>query len=544
MIGNLVCEHIVSITFNNEPVVGSPFNVQVTADLDNVSVSGAALHFAPVNTTAVLTVHNIAQERDLFVKIEGPNGQVLPATLKQEAHSTAVTIEFYPLMPGEHLIHLSYKGAPIPGSPFSSKVYDIRQIRVKEMPKEAPINKTVTFLVEAADAGSGHLEVIVNKGAVASTPQALGPSLYAISFVPKDPEPHVIEIKFNGLPIEGAPFVCHVLDAGRLTVRRENLERIPINALATFAVEGGALNPQHLTILGPSQQPVEHSVAGDPISGYKVSFVPHEVGDHVIDIKVLGESVPSCPFLVKCYDSKNVKISDMSSAAVGKPVFFSIDASQAGAGNLEIIVSVNGRNVPNYGKRKIRRVCCIIHPMPLLTVQSEGNAKFRVNFKPIEASPHTVSVKFNSEPVPGSPYIVPIADNSQSVLSGQALKMASISKKVEFTIENKNDVKECKVFVTSKRCSTCAQRCQQCALFSGPSGKKLRANVAKAVGMFNISFLPLEVGPHQIVALLDGVVLGAPVSCNVFDVSKVKVTGLNTAYIGKCENCILITHLI
>jgi filamin len=49
---------------------------------------------------------------------------------------------------------------------------------------------------------------------------------------------------------------------------------------------------------------------------------------------------------------------------------------------LEIIVSVSGHNVPNY-------------------VQSEGNAKFRVNFKPQEAAPHSLSVRFNGEPVPG-----------------------------------------------------------------------------------------------------------------------------------------------
>lgn len=59
-----------------------------------------------------------------------------------------------------------------------------------------------------------------------------------------------------------------------------------------------------------------------------------------------------------------------------------VDASQAGAGNLEIIVSVNGRHVPNY-------------------VQSEGNAKFRVSFKPQEPLPHTLSVRFNGEAVPG-----------------------------------------------------------------------------------------------------------------------------------------------
>lgn len=64
-------------------------------------------------------------------------------------------------------------------------------------------------------------------------------------------------------------------------------------------------------------------------------------------------------------------------------IMFIVNASQAGAGNLEIIVSVSGHNVPNY-------------------VQSEGNAKFRVNFKPQEAAPHSLSVRFNGEPVPGT----------------------------------------------------------------------------------------------------------------------------------------------
>lgn len=46
-------------------------------------------------------------------------------------------------------------------------------------------------------------------------------------------------------------------------------------------------------------------------------------------------------------------------------------------------MSVNGVNVPNY-------------------VQSEGNAKFRVNFKPRDAAPHSLSVRFNGEPIPGN----------------------------------------------------------------------------------------------------------------------------------------------
>jgi len=66
-----------------------------------------------------------------------------------------------------------------------------------------------------------------------------------------------------------------------------------------------------------------------------------------------------------------VNVSNFTPGVINKAVYFSIDASHAGAGNLEIIVSVNGKNVPNY-------------------VQSEGNAKFRVNFKPTEAQTHLV----------------------------------------------------------------------------------------------------------------------------------------------------------
>ena len=45
-------------------------------------------------------------------------------------------------------------------------------------------------IVEATNAGPGNLEVIVNQGKVPSTPKSLGPSLYAITFVPSEPEIH------------------------------------------------------------------------------------------------------------------------------------------------------------------------------------------------------------------------------------------------------------------------------------------------------------------------------------------------------------------
>lgn len=60
----------------------------------------------------------------------------------------------------------------------------------------------------------------------------------------------------------------------------------------------------------------------------------------------------------------------------------SVDASRAGAGNLEIIVSAANDNVPNF-------------------VKAEGNARFEVSFTPQVPETHLISVKFNGDTVPG-----------------------------------------------------------------------------------------------------------------------------------------------
>ena len=354
--------------------------------------------------------------------------------------------------------------------------------------------------VEATNAGPGNLEVIVNNGKVPSSPQALGPSQYAISFVPKDAETHFIEIRFNGEPISGSPFICNVIDASKMVLKKEGLDRIPVQSVASFTIDtkGASFSESSISIMSPNERSIKPIITGDRSNGFKVSFTPIDVGDHLIDVRIGDISLPPCPFLVKVYDAKNVKITDIGPSTLGKPVYFSIDASTAGAGNLEIIVSVNGKNVPNY-------------------VESQGNAKFRVNFKPTEPVPHLVSVKFNGEPVPGSPYVVNIIDSSTlNGTSQSSLKMTPIGKKVEFVVEGKSSESDVKVIITN------------------PIGRKVRANIVRHENLFTISFVPVEVGPHQIVILVDGSTLPtSPISCNVYDISRVRVTGLQGAAVNK-----------
>lgn len=62
--------------------------------------------------------------------------------------------------------------------------------------------------------------------------------------------------------------------------------------------------------------------------------------------------------------------------------WFLVDAGNAGSGNLEIAVSSNEKNIPNY-------------------VQNEGGTRFRVKFVPNQMTTHQVYIKFNGIDIPG-----------------------------------------------------------------------------------------------------------------------------------------------
>lgn len=73
------------------------------------------------------------------------------------------------------------------------------------------IDTWVFFLVETSQAGPGNLEVTVNGGRVPTSAQAQGQHTYAISFTPRDPTPHTVDLRFNGQDVPGNLFFLHIL---------------------------------------------------------------------------------------------------------------------------------------------------------------------------------------------------------------------------------------------------------------------------------------------------------------------------------------------
>lgn len=320
--------------------------------------------------------------------------------------------------------------------------------------------------------------------------------------MPKEAKAHVVELKFNGENVPGSPFKCAVVDAARVNLTGDGLEKVPVGRQANFHIEGQTeMGDPEVKVLSPARKLVPSSIHFVSEGHYGVDYLPSEVGDHQVEVKISDLHVQGSPFIVKAYDATKVSVTNFTAGVVQKPVYFSIDASQAGAGNLEIIVSVNGKNVPNY-------------------VQSEGNAKFRVNFRPTEPQPHLISVKFNNEPVPNSPFecIVSRSDAagsgtaSAASVSGDGIKMCSVNALAAFAVHaSVDETKNYNVSVTS------------------PSGDLLELTIDKGPDALVAEYQPTEVGPH-IVKIMDKArnqhVAGSPYTCNVYDARKVSVSGL------------------
>ncbi|KAK6962580.1 filamin-a, partial [Biomphalaria glabrata] len=101
---------------------------------------------------------------------------------------------------------------------------------------------------------------------------------------------------------------------------------------------------------------------------------------HRVFIDYAGVPIQGSPFNIKVYDASRVRVSNINPGVVNRPVSFTLDASEAGDGNLEILVMCDDEIIPNY-------------------VQDEGNTVFKVTFTPKRAGLHHIHTQFNGQAV-------------------------------------------------------------------------------------------------------------------------------------------------
>ncbi|XP_014668911.1 PREDICTED: filamin-B-like [Priapulus caudatus] len=490
-------EHKVSVFYSGVEVHGSPFIVDVM-DTTQIGVSGEGLQVAAVGRLTTFLIHTPnVNIHDLEVNLTTPRGRTNPVRLYDRGQGT-FEAEFTAADVGEHTIEVKLMGRQVAESPWKCQAFDASKIYVSSIPTHTK-EKMVEFDIDASKAGSGNLEIMVNQGTEECAVQSFGNQKFRAQFEAVPAKTYTIDMKFNGEVVPGSPWKVNTMDPNKvrctdLTSNRMFAvrEKASIEVNTTDAGEGRL----KATLTIPSGQKIPCDVYETSPGMYKVEFTVTDAGVHVLEILFGGHHIPGSPFTFKVFDIGQINVKglrhDGIGGLVGQPVAFDVDASQAGHGNLEIMV--NGGYVE-------------------CAAQSVGHQKFKAQFVPKQAKRHTVEVKFNGEPVNGSPWAFDVIDPSAITVSGEGIRNSMLNKPTWFDINTgglDNELLEVKM--------------------KAPSGKEATLHTRELMhGVYRAEHTLTEHGYHALDVSYGGyAVQGSPYTIRPFNPGDIKVADMPT----------------
>uniref|UniRef100_A0A8B9LQT0 Filamin C, gamma a (actin binding protein 280) n=1 Tax=Astyanax mexicanus TaxID=7994 RepID=A0A8B9LQT0_ASTMX len=389
--------HKVKVLFAGQDIDKSPFSVNVAktvGDPNKVQARGPGLE-PTGNVTQRPTYFDIytagAGAGDVSVVIVDPQGKKDTVEVILENKGDSVfRCTYQPVLEGPHTIHVSFAGQPIPKSPFkvhiseASNASSCRATGRGLQPKGVRVKEVADFRVFTKGAGTGELKVSV-KGP--------GESLWFA----EDP---LLDLKICTYPFE----VEVGVQAGLQKVRAwgPGLKTGMVGKSADFVVEaiGTEVGSLGFSIEGPSQAKIECEDKGD--GSCDVRYWPTEPGDYAVHVICDDEDIKDSPFMAHILPAANDVFPEKVRAfgpglqptgvIVNMPAEFTIDARQAGKGELKIYAQdAEG---------------CIID----IKITDKGDGTFVCVYVPKKPIKHTIIISWGGVNVPNSPYRVLVGE--------------------------------------------------------------------------------------------------------------------------------------
>ncbi len=143
---------------------------------------------------------------------ESHSGRVVPHTMTSISNDkNRYKISFIPNTARQHTVSISYDGKLV--STNHVDVCNVNKIRVSSM-NDGIVGIPSIFSVDTHGAGEGHLEVTISDGqqTLPAELKSVHARKFDIAFTPEITGKHSIIIAFNGISIEGSPFMINIHD--------------------------------------------------------------------------------------------------------------------------------------------------------------------------------------------------------------------------------------------------------------------------------------------------------------------------------------------
>uniref|UniRef100_A0A670ISG5 Filamin B n=1 Tax=Podarcis muralis TaxID=64176 RepID=A0A670ISG5_PODMU len=399
--------YVIHVRFGGVDIPNSPFtvmvrclafgfetlcvNLRVTEEAYVPDGDMNGLGFKPFDMVIPFAV----RKGEITGEVHMPSGKTAPADIVDNKDGT-VTVSYAPVEVGLHEMHIKYMGSHIPGDPLQ---FYVNYPNSGNVTAYGPglvygvANKPATFTIVTEDAGEGGLDLAIegpSKAEISCIDNKDGTC--TVTYLPTLPGNYSILVKYNDKHIPGSPFTAKITDDNR------KQSQVKLGSAADFLLDINETDLSLLTasIKAPSGRDEPCLLKRLPNNHIGISFIPREVGEHLVSIMKNGSHVPNSPVSIMVVQSE---IGDASRARVsGRGLVegrtfemcdFIVDTRDAGYGGISLAVE---------GPSKV-------------DIQTEDleDGTCRVSYFPTVPGVYIVSTKFADEHIPGSPFTVKIS---------------------------------------------------------------------------------------------------------------------------------------
>ncbi|XP_061910179.1 filamin-A isoform X1 [Entelurus aequoreus] len=426
------------------------------------------------------------QKGEITGEVRMPSGKVAKPDITDNKDGT-VTVKYAPVEAGLHEMDIKYDGIHIPGSPLQFYVDYMNSGNVSAYGPgliHGTVNKPAVFTVNTKDAGEGGLSLAIegpSKADISCVDNQDGTC--SVSYLPVLPGDYSILVKYNDKHIPGSPFSARI--TGDDSMRMSHLK---VGSAADIPLDIGELDLSQLTasLTTPSgrEEPCLLKILRNGHVG--ISFVPKEIGEHLVNIKKNGRHIPSSPIAVminqsEIGDASRVRVSGpgLSEAKTFEPAEFIIDTRDAGYGGLSLSIE---------GPSKVD-----------INTEDQDDGTCKVTYCPTEPGNYIINIKFADQHVPGSAFTVKVTGEGR-------MKESITRKKRAASVANVGS--QCDLSLKIPEISIADMTAQ----VTSPSGQVHQADIMEGENnTYCIRFVPTETGVHTVCVKYNNVhVPGSP----------------------------------
>ncbi|XP_036803747.1 filamin-A isoform X5 [Oncorhynchus mykiss] len=426
------------------------------------------------------------QKGEITGDVRMPSGKTAKPDITDNKDGT-VTVKYAPTEAGLHEMDIKYDGIHIPGSPLQFYVDYVNSGNVSAYGPgliHGTVNKPAMFTVNTKDAGEGGLSLAIegpSKADISCVDNQDGTC--SVSYLPVLPGDYSILVKYNDKHIPGSPFSAHI--TGDDSMRMSHLK---VGSAADIPLDIGELDLSQLTasLTTPSgrEEPCHLKMLRNGHVG--ISFVPKEIGEHLVNIKKNGRHIPSSPIAVmisqsEIGDASRVRVTGqgLSEAKTFEPAEFIIDTREAGYGGLSLSIE---------GPSKVD-----------INTEDQEDGTCKVTYCPTEPGNYIINIKFADQHVPGSAFTVKVTGEGR-------MKESITRKKRAASVANVGS--QCDLSLKIPEISIA----DMVAQVTSPSGQVQEADIMEGENnTYCIRFVPTETGVHTVCVKYAGVhVPGSP----------------------------------